>query len=345
MNSHSSSICKTSLCCLLPLLVFSSSLLFPTLSASYVRCHPDDRKALLAIKKSLSLHIPKDETPWNPKTDCCTWTYVDCSEETNRVRILNIYETNFHHIPAAVGDLAYLEKLIFHHLATKITGSIPYSITKLQNLKLLRIFNTTLSGPIPEFLTQLKNLEYLELSNNQLSGRIPASLANLNKLGGLDLGGNKLTGSIPNSFGRFNSQGGFFLYLSHNQLSGQIPKALGELNFTGIDLSYNKLVGDASMLFKENGAALWIHLSNNQLDFDLSAVRFPKGLMVLDLSHNRIRGSIPEQITELNWQGLYLSDNRLCGNIPYGGNVQQQGEHAFIHNRCLCGPPLSTKCK
>ncbi|XP_010265947.1 PREDICTED: G-type lectin S-receptor-like serine/threonine-protein kinase At4g03230 [Nelumbo nucifera] len=38
------------------------------------------------------------------------------------------------------------------------TGSIPYSITKLQNLDTLSIWNTSLSGPIPEFLSQLKNL-------------------------------------------------------------------------------------------------------------------------------------------------------------------------------------------
>nr|DAD33385.1 TPA_asm: hypothetical protein HUJ06_012236 [Nelumbo nucifera] len=46
--------------------------------------------------------------------------------------------------------------------------------------------------------------------------------------------------------------GGFSMFLSHNQLSGEIPKSLGQFNVSRIDLSYNNLVGDTSILFREN---------------------------------------------------------------------------------------------
>nr|DAD35228.1 TPA_asm: hypothetical protein HUJ06_005868 [Nelumbo nucifera] len=46
--------------------------------------------------------------------------------------------------------------------------------------------------------------------------------------------------------------------------------SLGQFNVSRIDLSYNNLVGDASILFRENATATSIYLSNNQLDFDFS---------------------------------------------------------------------------
>ncbi|XP_010274094.1 PREDICTED: polygalacturonase inhibitor 2-like [Nelumbo nucifera] len=320
------------------ILLLVSSLLSLSLSASS-RCHPDDKRALLAIKKSLN---PQNFASWNPRTDCCGWDDVICDADDQVVRLYIRYTTMIGSIPAAVGDLRYLEILDFSYI-NNLTGSIPYSITKLQNLKSLTISRTSVTGPVPEFLSQLKNLESLDLSFNELSGPIPASLADLTKLGYLVLRVNKLTGTIPDSLGRFKSNFTTF-DLSHNELSGTIPKSLGGLNFQGIGLSDNNLVGDASMLFRENSDALWYDLSRNQLDFDLSKVRFPKTTSSLDLSHNRIRGSIPKQLTELSVAELDLSYNRLCGEIPIGGNLQTLGSGPFYHNKCLCGSPLP-KCK
>ncbi|XP_010265944.1 PREDICTED: polygalacturonase inhibitor-like [Nelumbo nucifera] len=308
---------------LLSLFLFSPSFSSPTLSAT-VRCNPSDKNALLAFQKFL--YIPSDLPSWDLRTDCCKWTYVHCDPLTNRVTQLVITSINTGQfpvargpIPAAVGDLPYLETLSFNDIIN-LTGSIPYSITKLQNLKRLVISGTTLSSSIPEFLGQLKNLEYLDLSANELFGSIPASLGNLGRLVSLELQSNKLTGKIPNSLGRLN------------------PEA--------IVLSDNKLSGDASMLFSADGRARWINLSGNRLEFDLSKVMFQRNLTFLSLSYNRIGGSIPEQVTELNLIQVFdVSYNRLCGKIPVGGRLQQLGAPPFLHNRCLCGPPLFKKCK
>nr|DAD42251.1 TPA_asm: hypothetical protein HUJ06_000481 [Nelumbo nucifera] len=108
---------------------------------------------------------------------------------------------------------------------------------------------------------------------------------------------------------------------------------------------YNKLTGDASMLLRPDSSVRWIVLSDNRLNFDMSKVRFPQNLTGLYLSHNRIRGSIPEEITKLELLQVFdVSYNRLCGRIPVGGNVQQLGNYSFVHNRCLCGPPLPDEC-
>nr|DAD29923.1 TPA_asm: hypothetical protein HUJ06_031391 [Nelumbo nucifera] len=343
-SSHSSSSLYL---CIVFLLAISSTFPTPTLSAisPRSRCNPADKRVLLQIKKSIN--NPHHFHSWNSTLPCCDWDYVLCNDYTHRVVQLNFYGIQTHfQIPAAIGELPYLRFLNFAGLPN-LTGTIPYSFTKLQNLESLIIRRTTLSCPIPDFLGQLKNLRQLILSYNQLSGHIPASLGYLNKLALLDLRWNKLNGNIPDSFGSFNFDDGmgFMLDLSHNQLAGEIPKSMGALNFTSIDLSHNKLVGDASVLFRENTAARSIYLYNNRLDFDLTKVWFPRNINYLDLSHNRIHGSIPNQVIELDLQSMDLSYNRLCGKIPFGGNVQQLGAKSFAHNQCLCGPPLPTKCK
>ncbi|XP_010257389.1 PREDICTED: polygalacturonase inhibitor-like [Nelumbo nucifera] len=340
MDTHISTSSASRSLFLLSFLFILSYLSSPTLSTSE-RCHPDDKRALLRIKEALN--IPDHLASWNVSTDCCYWDYVGCHTETNRIYQLLIYDTSIHGpIPPSVGDLPYLETLVFSDI-NNLTGPIPYSITKLQNLKMLRIIWTPLSGRIPDLISQLKNLEYLDLSRNQFSGSIPASLANLRKLTGLQLEGNKLSGSIPDSFGRFKDNLYVFV-LSQNMLSGKIPKSLGQLDCESIDLSHNKLVGDAKMLFRENSSVKGLDLSRNRLDFDLSNVKFPKNLTFLDLSYNRIRGSIPQQVTELDLWRMDFSYNRLCGRIPVGGKVQQFGYETFTHNLCLCGTPLP-ECK
>lgn len=103
------------------------------------------------------------------------------------------------------------------------------------------------------------------------------------------------------------------------------------------------------MFFGEGKITSSIVISRNGFEFDLSKVRFMESLDVLDVSHNKIYGSIPQQITEAVFlQFLNVSYNRLCGEIPTGWKLRYRSESwdssSFVHNRCLCGSPLDP-CK
>lgn len=306
-------------------------------------CNPNDKNALLKIKKDLNNPY---FISWDSKTDCCNWNAVKCDDMTHhRVTkldfdgavVLNLP------IPASIGDLPYLDFLSIPH--ANIIGHIPEAISKLSNLKYLVLNWNNLTGPVPSFLTKLKNLRYIDLSSNNLTGPIPASLSQLPDLADLRLGENKLTGEIPESFADFKHQDDFFLELSGNRLTGRIPARLGRANFTWLGVSRNRLEGDVSFLFGKNKSLSFADLSWNALDFDMSKVEyFPKSLTYLDLSHNRIRGRLPEGLVELERVELNVSYNRLCGPIPVGGRLQEMGYTAYFHNKCLCGAPLS-KCK
>ncbi|MED6139065.1 hypothetical protein PIB30_080341 [Stylosanthes scabra] len=149
---------------------------------------------------------------------------------------------------------------------------------------------------------------------------------------------------LQNSFGYFK-QKNIGLVLSHNQLSGRIPTSLARLEPERINLSRNKLVGDAYMLFGVNKTTQQIDVSSNMLSFDLSKVYFPtSNLILLDLNHNQIYGSIPQQILAVDFLQIFnVSYNRLCGEIPQGGRLQRFDNTTYFH-KCLCGSPLPS-CK
>ncbi|XP_073278623.1 polygalacturonase inhibitor-like [Primulina huaijiensis] len=302
-----------------------------------IRCNPQDKKVLLQIKESFgnAYHFAS----WNPDTDCCYWYIVKCDRKTNRISQFNLFTADISgQIPEIIGDLPYLESVTFHKI-TNLTGTIPRSITKLTKLTSLTISWTNVSGPIPSFLGELKNLTFLDLSFNNFSGSIPPSLAELRNLGGLRLDRNKLSGSIPDSFGNLTPSL-TYMFLSHNQLSGTIPRGWGELPFISIELQRNRLEGDISFLFGKNKSIQVADFSRNLLQFDFSNLQFPDNLGTLDLNHNKIYGSLPEDLVNLDRLFLNVSYNRLCGKIPVGGQLQELDYTSYFHNRCLCGAPL-----
>ncbi|CAI0406729.1 unnamed protein product [Linum tenue] len=301
-------------------LLLLSLLLSVAAAATTERCNPHDKAALFKIKQSFG--NPYLLASWLPDADCCTsWYQVECDRTTNRITSLTVFAGELSgQLPAAIGDLPYLQTLTFRKL-TNVTGSVP------------------------SWLSTLKNLTYLDLSFNSLTGSIPGQLAELPNLDALHLDRNGLTGPIPDSFGRF---GGKFpsLYLSHNRLSGQIPPSMANYNTDfSIDLSRNRLEGDASMLFGAEKSVLFVDISRNLFEFDFSKIAaFPPNMTNLDVNHNRIYGSIPAAMARLDLQFLNVSYNRLCGEIPAGGKLQGFDSSAYFHNRCLCGAPLES-CK
>jgi len=118
--------------------------------------------------------------------------------------------------------------------------------------------------------------------------------------------------------------------------------SLARLNSLVVDLSHNRLEGDASMFFGFSKQTETIDLSWNMLSFDMGRLELPETLKLLDVSHNRVYGKLPEGVKNLQW--LNVSYNRLCGEIPKGGNMQTLSTNSFSHNKCLCGAPLPS-CK
>ncbi|CAJ2673604.1 unnamed protein product [Trifolium pratense] len=323
--------------------LFLIFILLSQATSSLSKCHPEDKKILLQIKKELN--NPTFLSSWEPHTDCCNfkWFGVSCSSLTNdRVTDLSISNVTLtSQFPPSIGNISYLRSLFIYHLPN-LTGTIPESITKLTRLVYLTISETGVTGPIPKFTAQSKSLVNLDLSHNNLFGGLPPLLYKLPSLSGILFNNNKLTGSIPRSYGYFNNSGVAALDLSYNNLSGKLPISLANLDIYLVELAYNKLEGDASMLFGSNKKTLVIDISGNNFEFDFGKIELSKTITTLDVSHNKIYGNFPmgmENVTFLN-----VSYNRLCGEIPKVGYFNTFDGSSFIHNKCLCGSPLPS-CK
>ncbi|GLT64435.1 hypothetical protein SLA2020_369300 [Shorea laevis] len=92
--------------------------------------------------------------------------------------------------------------------SNRLTGSIPFEMGELSQLRSLNLSNNFLTGPIPNSFQNLKNVESLDLSHNKLSGGIPKELAGLTSLSTFSVAYNNLSGRIPfeRQFSTFGTQ-------------------------------------------------------------------------------------------------------------------------------------------
>ena len=130
-----------------------------------------------------------------------------------------------------------------------------------------------MNGPIPWEVSKLSDLQVLRLNDNQLSGVIPSELGLLsNSVRDLWLKANKLEGTIPAelfwesyrpSSDRTYAEG---LYLHDNALSGTIPTEVGKSKWPNIQLHRNALSGSIPKeLSQAIGLEAFVIAGNNKV--------------------------------------------------------------------------------
>ncbi|XP_062147176.1 receptor-like protein 56 [Alnus glutinosa] len=92
--------------------------------------------------------------------------------------------------------------------SNKLTGSIPFEMGELSQLRSLNLSNNFLTGPIPNSFKNLKNVESFDLSHNKLSGGIPYEFVGMTSLSVFSVAYNNLSGRVPfeQQFSTFESQ-------------------------------------------------------------------------------------------------------------------------------------------
>ncbi|KAL5981688.1 hypothetical protein ACLOJK_015751 [Asimina triloba] len=225
-------------------------------------------------------------------------------------------------------------------------GIIPSSFFTLPSLRSLVLGGNQLGGQLSEFhnSSSLTKLEYLDLSQNNLSGTIPSSMFTLPSLRFLYLEGNQLVGQ-PSKFPNSSSSLAKLEYLdlSENNFYGRIPSSLFTLppSLQSLRLWGNRLSGQLSEFHNSSSSLLYhIDLSQNQLqgmlprsitqltklevlilDYnyfttvpDMNIFTSFKNLSYLDLSSNKLEGSLP--IPPPSIIVFRFADNHLSGEIP-----------------------------
>ncbi|GLJ41957.1 hypothetical protein SUGI_0868620 [Cryptomeria japonica] len=229
----------------------------------------------------------------------------------------------------------------------RLTGSISAHLGRCSYLKFLNLARNNFNGEMPVELGNLTLLQTLNLNGNNLQGVIPPSIANCANIEVFDIGNNRFQGSIPLWIGMMRRLQ--ILSLTNNNLAGSIPQQLFELqNLQVLDLSHNNISGtvpeslemllamvNQSQNFEmksfEASTAIWTEV-NTYIYKDIlimdqitlwikgTARPYPKiwrALKVMDLSHNKLQGSIPQKMGLLRGLvALNLSNNNMSGSIP-----------------------------
>ncbi|KAL9233766.1 hypothetical protein vseg_008721 [Gypsophila vaccaria] len=234
----------------------------------------------------------------------------------------------------------------------QLTGTLPRHIPcEGCNLKVLVLHNNMISGKMPQWLCHLPYASVVDLSENLLTGAIfegvnaSSLLTDTNHMFVLDLSDNMLSGEIQiknvgtyadlrilslrgNNFtGLITSQLCNFqqlviLELAHNHLTGHIPRCLGSLRFDSDTPMYMDDVDIQEIIKGITESFYW-----------------GKGIhSMIDLSSNRLVGSIPKELTDLSkLKQLNLSNNHLTGGIPGDiGNLKML-ESLDLSNNNLSG--------
>ncbi|XP_010943231.1 receptor-like protein kinase 7 [Elaeis guineensis] len=300
----------------------------------------DERQILLDLKTSLGLDNIKGFESWTPDNSPCNFTGIVCNS-ANSVAEINLRNRGFSgELPlSSLCQLPSLSELSlgYNHLFGEFTADIR-NCTGLRRLDLA--FNK-LTGVVPD-LSPLNKLEVLNISDNGFSGPFPwSSLGNLTELAVLSLGDNgfeespfpevvmnltKLTwlylsetnikGEIPPWIGNLTELRD--LELADNFLSGEIPPEIVKLNkLWQLELYNNSLTGTFPPGFGNLSDLAFFDASMNNLEGDLSELRFLNKLISLQLFFNNLSGEVPPEFGDFRYLvNLSLYSNRLSGKLP-----------------------------
>ncbi|KAJ1265107.1 hypothetical protein BS78_08G053400 [Paspalum vaginatum] len=217
----------------------------------------------------------------------------------------------------------------------QLSGSIPWSLFKYENLTLLDLSQNQLTGGVPNAFKSLSKLETLLLSGNALTGKIPESLLNVTTLSRFAAKQNNFIGTIPSNITSHVQM----LDLSYNSLSGKIPTDFfSHMGLQTVDLTSNMLEGPIPSHL--SGSLYCLRLGGNRLSGNIShSICDRMGLTYLELDDNQLTGNIPSELSKCKALSfLSVASNNLQGPVPAALSSLEKLVVLKLQNNSLTGP-------
>ncbi|WJX35870.1 Receptor-like protein kinase 7 [Trifolium repens] len=326
----------------------------------------NDRQIILNLKTSLqNSNNTLFFNSWNENTSICSFNGITCNS-FNSVTEINLPNKSLSGI-LPIDSLCNLQSLTKLELGfNHFNGRVNESLRNCVNLQFLDLGNNFFSGTFPD-ISPLRHLQYLYVNKSGFSGTFPwQSLLNITSLLQLSVGDNPFDLTpFPTevlSLKKLN-----WLYMSNCNLGGKLPVGLGNLTeLTELEFSDNFITGELpgdivnlkklwQLEFYNNSLTGEIPIglrnltglnnfdgSMNQLEGNLSEIRFLTNLVSLQLFENRLSGEIPPEFGEFkNLVQLSLYRNNLTGPIPQKIGSWTEFQYIDVSENFLTGsiPP------
>ncbi|XP_045825692.1 probable LRR receptor-like serine/threonine-protein kinase RFK1 isoform X2 [Trifolium pratense] len=276
---------------------------------------------------------PPDGSESNIDCDCYSANDTFCHVVRIIFKGLNLPGT----LPPQLVKLPYLKVIDF--ALNYLNGTIPKEWASIELTSISLLVNR-LSGEIPRELGNITTLTYLNLEANQFVGLVPSELGSLSNLQTLILSSNKLSGNLPVTFAKLHNLTDF--RINDNSFNGKIPSFIPnwkqlqrlEMHASGLEgpipstislltnlsqLRISDINGpsqDFPILSNMSGMIRLILRNCNITGKIPSYFWTMKSLEMLDLSFNNLFGEIPAMVHVGHLRFLFLTGNKLSGNVP-----------------------------
>jgi Leucine-rich repeat (LRR) protein len=245
-----------------------------------------------------------------------------------------------------------------------LVGEIPRAVCRATALKVLDLSHNEISGSIPDCIGGAVSLNSLLLDALPLTGLLPPGLFSLPGLQYIAASGASFTGGLPPTID-FSMTSNYTIYtidgvrlpesghaLEHLELlafvdcdlSGPLPAWLGSTalrSLKTVALGGNRFSGPLPD-FAAGGALEQLAAPNNDLSGDLSPLRNATKLRLLDLSSNRIGGTVPQWLASRTSQMtlLAVTNNHLSCDLPTNTTIAPGGELRLLDNNLFSNQKL-----
>lgn len=302
----------------------------------------EECQALIDFYSGMNSPDWEEDSGWRTSLTPCSWHGITCRD--GRVVQLDLSYNHLNGSPNTVASifsrLTALQK--FNLSGNNIDGQIPAEIGSLSQLRKLIIANNkgNLTGNIPTELGNLSNLQVLDLSDNQLEGPIPVSIGNLTELRELYLHINKLSRELPPELCSLPNL--ISLNVSNNMLSGAIPSCLLE-TLESVNLNYNVLYTPNPATFNliERRSPFWLNTQTiAPTNFVATALSGTEAQLTWEPIDYVTDGGFYEIGKATNVNGPYTIECRTTDKLSHECNVSNLAPSTQYHFRVRTYTPV-----